>query len=428
MLAKGTHEMPACEIETILAGGRVVDPASGHDGIADIAISGGKIVEIAPSLADRAAVNRISVADHLVIPGMIDTHAHVYQHVTGKFGLNADLVGVHSGVTTVIDQGGPSCMTIGGFRHYVAETSATRVLAYISSYLVGGLEGHLYPELYGPGGVNVAHTVKVALENPDLVKGIKAHAEIGGQSRWGLEVIRLGQEIATAADLPLYIHLGQLWPTDDSGRIPDAEELIRELMPIMRAGDVLAHPFTRHPGGFISETGEIHPVLLEAVHERGVLVDVGHGSHFSFDAAKRALDAGIMPYTLGADMHGYNVSVPDPNDDGSRAENPFFGVAPFNLTIAMTELLHLGVPLDQVIAMVTSHPAKLLRMADSIGRLAVGLEADISVLKIESGRFQLSDNSGAKVVSEQLLRPAFCLRAGVRFDSDSVFIPDAIAA
>ena len=428
MLAKGTHEMPTCEIETILAGGRVVDPASGHDGIADIAISGGKIVEIAPSLADRAAVNRISVADHLVIPGMIDTHAHVYQHVTGKFGLNADLVGVHSGVTTVIDQGGPSCMTIGGFRHYVAETSATRVLAYISSYLVGGLEGHLYPELYGPGGVNVAHTVKVALENPDLVKGIKAHAEIGGQSRWGLEVIRLGQEIATAADLPLYIHLGQLWPTDDSGRIPDAEELIRELMPIMRAGDVLAHPFTRHPGGFISETGEIHPVLLEVVHERGVLVDVGHGSHFSFDAAKRALDAGIMPYTLGADMHGYNVSVPDPNDDGSRAENPFFGVAPFNLTIAMTELLHLGVPLDQVIAMVTSHPAKLLRMADSIGRLAVGLEADISVLKIESGRFQLSDNSGAKVVSEQLLRPAFCLRAGVRFDSDSVFIPDAIAA
>lgn len=420
--------MSATEVETILEGGRVIDPASGHDGIADIAISEGKIVEIAPSLADRRAGSRISAHDHLVIPGMIDTHAHVYQHVTGKFGLNADLVGVHSGVTTVIDQGGPSCMTIGGFRHFVAEPSATRVLAYISSYLVGGLEGHLYPELYGPGGVNVEHTVKVALENPDLVKGIKAHAEIGGQSRWGLEVIRLGQEIATATNLPLYIHLGQLWPTDDSGRIPDAEELIRELMPIMRAGDVLAHPFTRHPGGFISETGEIHPVLLEAVHERGILVDVGHGSHFSFDAAQRALNAGIMPYTLGADMHGYNVSVPATNDDGSRAENPFFGVAPFNLTIAMSELLHLGVPLDQVIAMVSSHPAKLLRMDDHIGRLAAGFEADISVLKMDSGRFQLSDNSGTKVIAEHLLRPAFCLRGGVYFDADSVFIPDAIAA
>ncbi|MGB1006434.1 MAG: amidohydrolase family protein, partial [Thalassobaculaceae bacterium] len=333
-----------------------------------------------------------------------------------------------SAVTTVIDQGGPSCMTIGGFRHYVAETAATRVLAYISSYLVGGLEGHLYPELYGPNGVNVEHTIQVALENLDLVKGVKAHAEIGGQSRWGLEVIRLGQEIATATDLPLYIHLGQLWPTDNSGRIPDPEELIRELMPIMRAGDVLAHPFTRHPGGFVSADGEIHPVLLEAVHERGILVDVGHGSHFSFDAAKRALDAGIMPYTLGADMHGYNVSAPGLSDDGARAENPFFGVAPFNLTIAMSELLHLGVPLDQVVAMVTSHPAKLLRMENQIGSLAPGFDADISVLSMDRGRFQLSDNSGVKVACETLLRPAFCLRGGVRHDADSVFIPGAIAA
>ena len=42
------------------------------------------------------------------------------------------------------------------------------------------------------------------------------------------------------------------WPPDDSGCIPDPEELIRELMPIMHAGDVLAHSFTRHPGGFVS--------------------------------------------------------------------------------------------------------------------------------------------------------------------------------
>ncbi len=414
--------------ETILENGRIIDPARGFDGFADIAIREGKIAKVEASLANETALNRIDAGGLLVIPGMIDTHAHVYQHVTGKFGLDPDLVGVRSAVTTVIDQGGPSCMTIGGFRHYVAEAAATRVLAYISSYLVGGLEGHLYPELYGPNGVNVEHTVQVALENLDLIKGVKAHAEIGGQSRWGLEVIRLGQQIATAAGLPLYIHLGQLWPTDDSGRIPDPEELIRELMPIMRAGDVLAHPFTRHPGGFVSADGEIHPVLLEAVHERGILVDVGHGSHFSFDAAKRALDAGIMPYTLGADMHGYNVSAPGLSDDGARAENPFFGVAPFNLTIAMSELLHLGVPLDQVVAMVTSHPAKLLRMENQIGSITPGFDADISVLSMETGRFKLSDNSGVNVTAETLLRPVFCLRGGIRFDADSVFIPDAIAA
>lgn len=420
--------MAPAPMETIIENGRLIDPIAGLDGRFDIGVRDGKIAAVETSLKEHPAINRIDATDRLVIPGMIDTHAHVYQHVTGKFGLEPDLVGVRSGVTTLVDQGGPSCMTFGGFRRFIAEPSASRCLAFISAYLVGGMEGHLYPDLYGPTGVNVEHTVRVAMDNLDLVKGIKAHAEIGGQSRWGLEVIKLGQKIATATNLPLYIHLGQLWPTDESGRIPDAEELIRELIPVMKPGDILAHPFTRHPGGFVSQTGEIHPILMEAINDRGILVDVGHGSHFSFDAARRIIDAGIIPDTLGADMHGYNVSVPDSGDDKVRVENPFFGVAPFNLTIAMSELIHLGVPLDRIVAMVTSNPAKMLRMEDRIGTIGVGMEADISVLTLDNGRFKLSDNSGASVIAEQLLRPEFCLRAGVRHDADSVFIPDAIAA
>ncbi|RVU35111.1 amidohydrolase/deacetylase family metallohydrolase [Hwanghaeella grinnelliae] len=420
--------MTTAVYETIVENGRVIDPMIGRDGKFDIAINDGKIAAVEPSLRDSRALNRIDADGHVVVPGMIDTHAHVYRHVTGRFGLEPDLVGVRSGVTTLIDQGGPSCMTLGGFRHFISEPSASRVLAFISCYLVGGLEGHLYPELYGPNGVNAEHTIRVANENKDLIKGIKAHAEIGGQSRWGLDVIKIGAQIARETDLPLYIHLGQLWPTDESGRIPDAEELITELVPIMKPGDILAHPFTRHPGGFVSDTGEVHPILLEAVHEKQILVDVGHGSHFSFDAAKRVLEAGITPYTLGADMHGYNVTVPDGQSDAVRTSSPFFGVAPFNLTIAMTELLYLGLSLPEVIAMVTSHPAKLIRMEDRIGSLQPGFDADISVLKVETGKFQLSDNSGTKVASDQLIRPAFCLRAGITYEADSVFIPDAIAA
>ncbi|MBO0333131.1 amidohydrolase/deacetylase family metallohydrolase [Sneathiella sp. CAU 1612] len=415
-------------LDVVLENGTLIDPATGLSGQYDIGIQDGIITAVSESLKSVAAEERMDVTDHHVIPGMIDTHAHVYEHVTGKFGLSPDLVGVYSGVTTLIDQGGPSCMTIGGFRKFIAEPSASRVLAFISAYLVGGLEGHLYPDLYGPNGVNAEHTISVAKKNLDIVKGIKAHAEIGGQSRWGMEVIKIGQEIATAVNLPLYIHLGQLWPTADSAPIPSSEELIRELLPIMKEGDVLAHPFTRHPGGFVSDEGEIHPILLEAVKQKQILVDVGHGSHFSFEVARRILDAGIIPYTLGADMHGYNVAIPDAADKSERAANPFSGVAPFNLTIAMSELLHLGVALEQVIEMVTSHPAKLLRMEDELGSIAVGREADISVLKIETGRFKLSDNSGESVIAEKLIRPTFCLRAGKRFDATSVFVPEAIVA
>ena len=406
--------------DTILQGGRVIDPARGFDGIADVAIADGLIAAVEPNIPAAAAATVIDVRGRVVTAGMIDTHGHVYQYVTGKFGLNADMVGVQSGVTTVLDQGGPSCMTLPGFRKFVAEPADTRVLCFLSAYLVGGLEGHLYPELYGPEQVNVAATVKAARDNPDIVRGIKAHAEIGGASRWGLEVIKLGKRIAAESGLPLYIHLGQLWPTKDSATV-DADEVVRALVPLMEKGDVLAHPFTRHPGGFISaETGEVHPVVWAAL-ERGVTVDVGHGSHFSFDMARRTIAAGIRPTTLGADMHGYNVRVPDAAADTSR--NPFFGVAPFNLTNAMTKLLALGLTLGEVVATVTSNPAIMLGMADRIGALQPGMEADISVLDLLDGQFELRDNSGDSVVSRQMVVPAFALRGGTRFDVSSPLVP-----
>ena len=420
------NEQATCD--TVLKGGVVIDPATGRNGRFDVGVLAGRISAIEPTLATGGGTKVIDVAGKLVIAGMIDTHAHVYEHVTGKFGLNADMVGVRSATTTVIDQGGPSCMTIRGFRHFVAEPASSRVLAFISNYLVGGLEGHYYPELYGPGGVNVDHTVRAIDENRDIVKGVKSHAEIGGASRWGLEVVKLGQRIAREADIPLYIHLGQLWPTADNAAI-DADAYMREFVPLMGEGDVLAHPFTRHPGGFVSEeTGEVHPVIWEAI-ERGVVVDVGHGSHFSFDMARRTLDAGIRPFTLGADMHGYNVRMPQPGmSEEERTASPFAGIAPFNLTIAMTDLLALGLELEEVIATVTANAAKLIRMEDELGSLAVGREADVTVLDVLKGRFQLSDNSGVDVVTDTLIRPAFCLRGGTRIDADSLLVPPAIEA
>jgi len=79
-------------LDTVLRGGRVIDLATGRDGIADIGILDGRIAAIAPSLPHDAAREIVDVTGKVVIPGMIDTHGHVYQHVTGKFGLNADMV------------------------------------------------------------------------------------------------------------------------------------------------------------------------------------------------------------------------------------------------------------------------------------------------------------------------------------------------
>ena len=362
-----------------------------------------------------------------MLPGLIDTHAHVYEHVTGSFGLNADLCGVRSGVTTLVDQGGPSCMTLPGFRHFVAEPAKSRVVAYLSAYLVGGLEGHYYADLYRPECVNVQATVKAALANRDLVKGIKAHAEMGGFARWGIEVMKSAAAIGRETGLPVYLHFGQLWPMPTQGGMPvDPDRILTDVLELMKPGDVLAHPFSRHPGGFVNQNGQLHPLVKEAV-ARGLRIDVGHGSHFSFRMARTVLEAGVMPDTLGADMHGHNTRVP------ARAETSddthlFAGRTQFSLVSAMTSLLALGLELEHVVAMVTRNAARMIGLEHEVGSLAVGRLADVSVLSDTRGRWILSDNEGNQVEARRRLEPLFCLRAGERFEASAPILPVLKAA
>jgi len=418
--------------DLVLQGGHVICPASGIDGVMDVAIADSKIAQVAKSIIPSSAKSVVDVRGKLVLPGLIDTHAHIYRYVTGRFGLDADMVGVQSGVTALIDQGGASCMTFPGFRHFVAERVETRCYAFISAYLVGGLEGHYYPQLYSPDGVDTKATVAAAKANRDLVKGVKAHAEIGGFARWGTRVMELGAQIGRDADLPVYVHFGQLWalPPDGTNGV-DADTIIERTVALLRPGDILAHPFTRHPGGFVDRNGKVHPIVRAAI-DMGLRIDVGHGSHFSYKVARRALDAGIVPYTLGADMHGYNTFLPPPPGTPSEhpddENHPFAGQARFSLSQAMSSMLALGLTLQQVVPMVTSNAAQMAGLPDEIGALKPGMTADVSVLDDLRGRFRLQDNERTVVTAERLLEPVFCLRAGRRHDATAPILPRAVAA
>lgn len=418
--------------DIILKGGRVLAPADGLDGTFDVAVRDGIIAAIEADIPASSALETIDVTGKLVLAGMIDTHGHVYQYVTGRFGMNPDMVGVHSAVTTVVDQGGASCMTLPGFRKFMVEPSETRVYSFLSAYLVGGLEGHLYPNLYSPDCVDVDATVRSAIANRDLVRGIKGHAEIGGFARWGIAVMQMAADIARRADIPLYVHFGALWGLPESGTNgEDADTILERVIPLLKEGDILAHPFTRHPGGFVNREGQVHDVIKAAL-DRGLKVDVGHGSHFSYRLAKKGMAAGVIPHTLGADMHGYNTHVPapagTPEEHPDDENHPFLGQAKFSLTQAMSSMMALGVPLKKTVEMVTSNPAQMLGLSDRLGALKVGRVADISVLDENHGRFILRDNEDTKVETEYLLTPAFCLRAGKYFKADAPILPAPVPA
>ena len=67
--------------DLMIRGGDVIDPGSGLRGHMDVAIAGGKIVEVAPSLREADARKTISAKDRLVIPGLVDVHAHILSTV-----------------------------------------------------------------------------------------------------------------------------------------------------------------------------------------------------------------------------------------------------------------------------------------------------------------------------------------------------------
>jgi dihydroorotase len=78
--------------------------------------------------------------------------------------------------------------------------------------------------------------------------------------------------------------------------------------------------------------------------------------------------------------------------------------------------------------MVTSNAAAMIGKQDEIGTLKPGVDADVSVLADQRGRFLLRDNEKSQIVAERLLQPLFCLRAGLRYDATASILPEAIAA
>src|SRR5580704_8210314 len=101
--------------DTVLRGGRVIDPESGFDAVADVAIGGGRVTRIGRGLP--AAPAEVDAAGLVVTAGFVDLHSHVndlaglrlqaLDGVTTALELEAGASPVAAAYRTVAAQGRP---------------------------------------------------------------------------------------------------------------------------------------------------------------------------------------------------------------------------------------------------------------------------------------------------------------------------------
>ncbi|HEV8585647.1 MAG TPA: amidohydrolase/deacetylase family metallohydrolase [Methylomirabilota bacterium] len=375
--------------DLLLKSGRVIDPASNLDGVLDVAVENGKIARVAAGIAPADAKRVVEVGGKLVTPGLIDLHAHVFEGVN-RTGVNPDLGGVYSGVTTIVDAGSAGAATFGGWRHILPKCK-TEVIPFLHICQTGLATN---PDIVAEASVDVEDTIKVASENKGLIHGIKARMVAPALEIMGMEMPKLAKRAAREAGIKLMVHIG------DTAKRYDPK-VIHPLLDLLEPGDILTHYFTPNPGGVLDGNGKLVPEAREA-HARGVWFDTAHGRmNFSFDVGRRVIEQGLLPHCISTDL-----TVP------GRL------MTVHSMTEIMTRFLGLGFKLPDVIAMSTINPAKAVGAEGRIGSLAVGRQADISVLDLEEGQWVVYDILGTPLAVNRAFAPALTLKRGEMFTPD----------
>ena len=366
----------------MIQNGTVIDPVSGIFGKYDIAVAGGTIVGIYDAGTAVSEVNGSTIIDAkgcLVTPGLIDIHTHVF-HGETETGIRADLVGVDQGVTTLVDAGSAGANNFAKFVADVVDKSVSRVLAWINIAGEGLCAGRT--ELKDITKLEIGRTVELIQQYP-IIRGIKVRMSSSILGSSGLKPLEMAKQAALEAGVPLLVHIGNGPPS------------LGDILDLLDKGDVVTHAFHGKPGGIISSEGRLI-LQAERALARGVLFDVGHGtSSFSFQTMIRAKAAGVRLTTISTDIYLGNYHGPV-----------------CSLALTLSKFLALGYSLDQVVAALTSEPAKLLGLADQLGALAIGRKADISILSLNKGEFDFVDSENNHLIGHQLIKPRYTIRAG----------------
>lgn len=307
----------------------------------------------------------------------------------------------------MVDAGSAGATTFPGLRKFIAEKSKTRVLSLLHISAHGLASAGCTSSVKGGecdslNQVDPDLCIKCINQNRDLIVGVKVRlsASVANDGANEEEAFRRALSVTAKNNVPLMTHhTFSTVPVEET----NLEQKSLTCPGSLRAGDIYTHCFHGFPSTIINpDTGQIYSDAHNA-RKRGVLFDMGHGQgSFSWTVAEICAKEGFWPDIISSDLHVESVDGPA-----------------YDLLTVMSKMLHVGMPLIDIIKSVTMTPAAAIGLIDLIGSLSLGRPADITVMRIEKVDFDLEDCHAHLRRIKQRFVPVAVWKDGVRFKTFS---------
>jgi dihydroorotase len=302
-------------------------------------------------------------------------------------GLPADELVPYTATTTYVSAGDAGANNFSALRHFIMARARSRIFAFLHISNIG-LAGFPVGETLNIDYADVDLAARTVAENRDVVLGVKVRVSKNVVGSNGL--VPLERAIAAAqragGGARVMCHIG-----DAPGELP-------ALLDLLRPGDILTHAYSGL-GNNVVRDGRLLDAAL-AAKRRGVIIDVGHGGgSFDYTVAEPAIAQGLVPDTLSSDIHALSGNTPG---------RPY-------LPWVMSKFLNVGFGLEQVIAMATVNPARVIDRVDKLGTLQPGAPADVAILELVEQPVEFVDTRGNRRAGNRWLKPVQTVRAGRPF-------------
>ncbi len=377
------------QVDYIIRGGRVMDPATGTDEIKDIYIKGMRIVDPGTEDVQCKEDQIIDAEGKIVTPGLIDFHTHLF-HEGSSICIHPDMM-IAQGTTSAVDAGSAGTSTYEAFYKSVIAQSQVKVQGFLTVYGGGQLDPKLCED-FNPDLFNVEKMERVISANKDNILGLKIRLSKGVvPDETGADYLRAVVKLADELNERLGTGLRVCVHTTNS------PVTAGELAECLRPGDIFAHCFQGAGNTICLENGEMDEGVVKA-RERGVIFDAANGKgNFGIKAAQRAIAAGFLPDIISTDLTVDKFNMP-----------PYAK----NLPLVMSKYLALGLDLMTILKTVTVTPAKIMGKEGEIGTLQAGALADIAIFDLKDKTYVQKDFCDDEIICHSLLVPQLTMIEG----------------